>query len=76
MGSGYRGRSWRDARTFALDRARYRCECCGGRHRLTVHHRDGRGTDGPRGYDPGNLTVLCHDCHNREHGRVYRPRRD
>lgn len=41
------------------------CTRCGARTNLRVHHRirvaDG-GTD-----DLTNLTLLCHDCHEREH---------
>lgn len=44
-----------------------------------VHHLDGLGLTGPRGYDRTNLQALCHPCHARitarEHGWGARPKR-
>lgn len=43
-----------------------------------VHHLDGLGPLGPRGYDPTNWASLAHDCHARvtvrEHGGFGWPR--
>jgi 5-methylcytosine-specific restriction enzyme A len=36
-----------------------------GRRATDVHHIDGRGPLGPRGYDPTNLEALCHSCHSQ-----------
>lgn len=33
---------------------------------LELHHLDGLGPLGPRGYDPTNLQTLCKPCHTRE----------
>jgi 5-methylcytosine-specific restriction protein A len=30
-----------------------------------VHHKDGRGPNGPHGYDSDNIEALCHPCHSR-----------
>ena len=32
-----------------------------------VHHIDGKGPRGPKGYDPENLLPLCRSCHSTEH---------
>jgi hypothetical protein len=40
-----------------------RCERCGSRRRLHVHHRD----EDTSNNDPTNLEVLCGSCHLREH---------
>jgi 5-methylcytosine-specific restriction endonuclease McrA len=70
----YRGRRWDDARALALQRAHYRCECCGARQVLVVHHLDEQGMDGPRAYDQANLVVLCRAHHRSAHGG--KPQRD
>lgn len=75
---GY-GPAWRSTRRAYL-RAHPACECP--RHQAMpawrrpaatdVHHLDGLGPHGPRGYDWGNLQALTHACHSsitaREHG--------
>lgn len=30
-----------------------------------IDHIDGTGRNGPRAYDPSNLSALCHSCHAR-----------
>lgn len=40
------------------------CENCGNRANQ-VHHLDGLGYNGPRGYDQNNLQALCQPCHSR-----------
>lgn len=45
------------------------CMRCGEEGRVTaaehVHHEDGKGPLGDRGFDATNLTSLCQSCHNR-----------
>jgi len=65
---GYYGRRWQQARSLALARARHRCERCGARQVLVVHHRDELGMTGPRAYDPRNHLVVCRRCHRLAHG--------
>ena len=60
---GYDGR-WRRFRAEYL-RTRPYCEApwgCG-KPAVDVHHLDGEGPNGPRGFDPSNLQPLCHECH-------------
>ena len=55
------------------------CERCAAIGRrvpgLDVHHRDGLGPTGPRGYDWTNLETLCRSCHRRETEHTKRARR-
>jgi 5-methylcytosine-specific restriction endonuclease McrA len=67
---GYRGRRWEHTRRQALARANNRCQRCGARSTLVIHHRDEQGMEGERAHDPDNLTVLCRSCHGREHGTL------
>lgn len=64
---GY-GSRWQRARLSVLAE-RPLCEDCRDRglvaEGVDVHHLDGLGPLGPRGYDPDNLRVLCHSCHSR-----------
>ncbi len=41
----------------------YKCERCGKKRRLEVHHRDHDKTND----DPANFEILCHACHSSEH---------
>jgi hypothetical protein len=55
---------WKRRRKRALARAGYRCQRCGARGRLDVHHltykRRGRERD-------ADLQVLCRSCHQAHH---------
>jgi 5-methylcytosine-specific restriction protein A len=42
------------------------CECGCGRPSEVVHHLDGLGPLGPRGFDPDNCQALAKVCHDRE----------
>lgn len=56
--------AWRRRRDRAIKRAGGRCQFCNSAQRLEVHHRTyerlGREAN-------GDLTVLCHDCHEWFH---------
>lgn len=55
---------WQEKRHAALDRADHRCQLCNRSTRLHVHHR----TYERRGHElPGDLIVLCADCHKLFH---------
>ena len=49
-----------------LRRDGWRCQVCGTRSNLEIHHqfRSRSGSDTEE-----NLIALCHDCHSSEHGR-------
>lgn len=55
-------------REVVLRRDNYQCVRCGGRKRLTVHHKDrsGRGAI-EHNNDPDNLETICRACHIAEH---------
>jgi hypothetical protein len=58
--------AWLGRRRLALEAAAHRCQVCNATGRLDVHHRT---------YErifnelPGDLTVLCRDCHATFHGK-------
>lgn len=62
---GY-GHTWRKFRQEFL-KARPWCEWPGGcgEKATDVHHLDGQGPKGPRGFDPANLQPLCHSHHSQ-----------
>lgn len=59
---------WQRRRLKELDRAGFKCQCCGdGSKELQVHHLKYQG-DHPAFVPDGYLEVLCIDCHQwREH---------
>jgi 5-methylcytosine-specific restriction endonuclease McrA len=61
---------WRLRRRIWIARAGGRCQRCGSRRRLTIHHRTYRRLGHERRTD---VTVLCSDCHRRQHDRHPRP---
>lgn len=56
---------WRLRRRIWIVRAGGRCQRCRSRRRLTIHHRTYRRLGHERRAD---VTVLCWDCHRRQHG--------
>lgn len=55
---------WQGVRRAALERADHKCQTCSASKNLHVHHR----TYDRRGYEePGDVTVLCADCHKTFH---------
>jgi 5-methylcytosine-specific restriction protein A len=67
---GY-GHRWTDL-SRAYRRAHPICELCNQRRSQLVHHKDGLGPNGPRGYDPSNLIAVCRKCHQGEHKKLRR----
>ena len=56
---------WLDTRRRALVKSGYRCERCGSKTELNVHHK----TYERKGHErPEDLIVLCKTCHEKEHG--------
>ncbi len=59
--------AYRDLHKAVLERDGWRCQVCGTRCRLEVHHIQLRSRGGRDCED--NLITLCSDCHARVHGR-------
>ena len=57
---------WRRRRAAAIRRAGRRCQRCGARGPLDVHHLTYRTLGRER---PGDLLALCESCHGAVHGR-------
>lgn len=56
--------SWYTAHRWAREEVKkIKCEVCGKRGRLDVHHKDGN----EKNNDPSNLQVLCRSCHMKVH---------
>src|SRR5262245_24871251 len=55
---------WAAIRAFVLQRAAWRCQACGLRTRLDVHHVVKR-AQGGSDFDPDNLVALCRVCHDQ-----------
>jgi len=49
-----------------LQRDGWRCQVCGKRSNLEVHHQQFRNRSGEDTEE--NLITLCHNCHSAEHG--------
>jgi hypothetical protein len=56
---------WHKVRDNALGRAGYRCEDCGNRYQLHVHHRVYRLWEERE----GDVVVLCKKCHFERHSQ-------
>lgn len=57
---------WKAKAQEAKKRAGYKCQLCNGTKRLDVHHR----TYERLGHElDSDLTVLCHKCHSKHHGK-------
>lgn len=62
-----RSHEWRRRRELALLAAGFRCEMCGKKGRLQVHHRDYMHVFHE---SPNDLIVLCGTCHRRHHTEI------
>lgn len=69
MQSGVRYTDWRWRRIarHVRSRARHRCQWCGRRTVLHVHHL--RPVSRGGGHSPRNLVAICVACHEQVHGR-------
>jgi 5-methylcytosine-specific restriction endonuclease McrA len=57
-----------------IERDKWRCQICGSRQNLQVHHRQLRSQQGPD--EDSNLITLCASCHEAlHHGHGENPRR-
>lgn len=69
-----RGSGWRHFRHAFIKVRGRRCERCGGRGRLEVHHKVPLAEGGAK-WDVSNLEILCRRCHFDEHRPVADPER-
>jgi len=55
---------WKGVRKRALSRANYKCQLCGSKETLNIHHNtyDNRGCEKDE-----DLIALCQNCHGRYH---------
>lgn len=57
---------WKDLRRAVLRRAKNKCQMCGSKYRLDVHHNSYANL----GHEhPDDLIVLCRRCHSLHHGK-------
>lgn len=75
MGDQYYGANWDEKRRTVLARDDGRCQSCGRRDDLHIHHVTPlREFDAPEDANYlDNLVTLCADCHNKWEGRDQRP---
>lgn len=59
---------WRAFREFIFVVKGKVCENCGAIDHLQVHHNKYRNGRKPWEYIPSDISVLCFDCHRKEHG--------
>jgi len=74
----YQSREWKAARAAAIQRAGGRCIGCDKRvnvpgHPAVVDHIKPYLDNPTLALSPTNLRVLCWACHNRRHGKGFRP---
>ena len=63
---GARPPFWNIIRRSVLQRDGHRCQVCGDSTNLSVHHIVPLSAGGDSTFS--NLRVLCHSCHQKEHG--------
>lgn len=73
--SRHSGAAWWEGREVALNRDEKRCQDCGRKNHLHVHHIKPPEdfNDPERGHHPSNLVTLCKYCHNQWEGVQARP---
>jgi len=57
--------AYKQLRQRVLERDTWRCQNCGARTKLQVHHKELRSQSGDD--SEYNLITLCHSCHSYEH---------
>lgn len=66
----YKSPEWRLLSAKQLQNDKYHCQWCGKIADEVDHIQEIRTPEGwARRLDPENLRSLCHDCHNKRHGR-------
>ena len=61
---------WKQTRSSALRRANFRCQMCGDKRPLQVHHNtyENRGCE-----QPSDVISICGDCHGKFHNKIPNP---
>jgi len=59
-----RSDAWKEKRLVVLERANFKCENCGDRNNLEVHHKNYDSIFNERIDD---LVCMCNFCHSEEH---------
>lgn len=71
---------WNTAKALAIERANHKCEKCGKRGYLEVHHKEKLGKYEGRHNSPknrqDNLIALCRNCHEEAHHQKIRNLRE
>lgn len=74
----YNSKAWRDLRNILIIERGPRCQMCGrdmtfNTNELIGHHKKELTPDNINdpavALNPDNILLVCHDCHNKEHGR-------
>jgi len=60
-------KEWKKKRKETIEAAGGKCQLCNSDHRLHVHHRT---YDNVRNEQPGDLIVLCSNCHAKFHDKL------
>jgi 5-methylcytosine-specific restriction endonuclease McrA len=56
---------WQDKKNLILEIAEYKCQKCGSKKNLQVHHLNYDSVGNENQHD---VIVLCKNCHEKEHG--------
>jgi 5-methylcytosine-specific restriction endonuclease McrA len=56
---------WKKLRSLILERDEHKCQKCGNKEKLNVHHIQEKRNNGTEDFD--NLIVLCSSCHRKTH---------
>jgi len=75
MGLAHHDRRWWPVRTAAVRRDDFKCQECGARGPLEVHHIVPAKAAPELAYDLANVATLCRTCHIARHGRDIPPAR-
>lgn len=79
MGVAHHDRRWWPVRTAAIRRDDFKCQECGERGQLEVHHEIPVRVAPDKAYDLGNCVTLCRTCHLQhtlaERGQLPSPER-
>lgn len=64
---------WKGIRHYKLYNANYKCALCNSKEKLNVHHKtyEHHGLEHIKKYADEDLIVLCNDCHEKFHDKLY-----
>ena len=63
---------WDGVRNYKLKKSKYRCQLCGNKGVLNVHHKnyENHGREHIKSVADSDLIVLCKDCHEKFHDKL------